>query len=232
MLCAVTFDLDGLMVNTEELYDVVMQQLCVRRNLTFTDDLRVKMMGRPGHISIACMIEHHALADDTVEGLLEESDLLFSGVLRERLDLMPGLLELLDALEAAGIPKGIATSSRRKYVDEVLSRFHMADRFRFVISAEDVTHGKPHPEVYLAAAQRYGVQPTEMMVLEDSQNGCAAAVAAGAFAVAVPGIHSKTHDFTGARIVAGSLHEPAIYDALRLPRRDRSTTPSSSPSGQ
>jgi HAD superfamily hydrolase (TIGR01509 family) len=216
MLRAVTFDLDGLMVNTEELYDVVMQELCTRRKLIFTDELRVKMMGRPGHISIAYMIEHHALVDDTVEGLLEESDLLFSGVLEERLELMPGLLELLDALEGADIPKGIATSSRRKYVDEVLTRFQLADRFRFVISAENVTHGKPHPEVYLAAAQRHGVRPEEMMVLEDSQNGCAAAVAAGAFAIAVPGIHSRSHDFSGAKVVASSLRARAIYEALRI----------------
>lgn len=217
MLRAVTFDLDGLMVNTEELYDLVMHELCVRRNLTFTDDLRVKMMGRPGHISLAYMIEHHALIDDTVEGLLEESDLLFSGALREQLALMPGLLELLSALETANIPKGIATSSRRKYVDEVLSRFDLAGRFEFVLSAENVTHGKPHPEVYLAAAQRHGVRPQEMMVLEDSQNGCAAAVAAEAFAVAVPGIHSLSHDFTGAKIVAHSLRAPEIYEALGVP---------------
>ena len=69
-----------------------------------------------------------------------------------------------------------------------------------MISAEDVTHGKPHPEVYLAAAARHGVDPSEMLVLEDSQNGCTAAVAAGAFAVAVPGIHSRTHDFAGASL--------------------------------
>jgi HAD superfamily hydrolase (TIGR01509 family) len=217
MLRAVTFDLDGLMVNTEELYDVVMQELCVRRSLQFTDDLRVKMMGRPGHISIAYMIEHHALVDDTVEGLLEESDLLFSGVLEARLELMPGLLELLNALEVAGIPKGIGTSSRRKYVDQVLARFGLADHFHFILSADDVTHGKPHPEIYLSAAARHGVPPEQMMVLEDSQNGCAAAVAAGAFAVAVPGIHSRTHDFTGAKIVIDSLREPAIYQALGIP---------------
>lgn len=216
MLRAVTFDLDGLMVNTEELYDVVMQELCLRRSLQFTDDLRVKMMGRPGHISIAYMIEHHALTEDTVEGLLAESDLLFSGVLEERLELMPGLIELLDALEAAGIPKGIGTSSRRKYVDQVLARFELADRFVFILSAEDVTQGKPHPEIYLAAARRQGVLPAEMMVLEDSQNGCAAAVAAGAFAVAVPGVHSRTHDFAGAQLLANSLRDRAIYQALGL----------------
>jgi len=218
MLRAVTFDLDGLMFNTEELYDVVMHELCGRRNLVFTDELRVQMMGRPGHISLACMFEHHALVEDTVEAMLAESDAIFAGVLRERLALMPGLIELLDALDAAGIPKGIGTSSRRKYVDEVLGRFDLAARFSFILSAEDVTQGKPHPEIYLAAAQRHGVRPQQMMVLEDSQNGCAAAVAAGAFAVAVPGIHSRTHDFSGAQLVAQSLCDERIYEALGLPR--------------
>jgi HAD superfamily hydrolase (TIGR01509 family) len=216
MLRAVTFDLDGLMVNTEELYDEVMHELCARRKIVFTDDLRVKMMGRPAHLSFACMIEHHALEDDNVEELLKESDSLFTVVLAERLKLMPGLLDLLDAIAAAGIPAGIGTSSRRMYVDEVLSRFGLADRFRFILSAENVTHGKPDPEIYLKAAQLHGVPPAQMLVLEDSQNGCAAAVAAGAYAVAVPGIHSRSHDFTGAKIIAESLREPSIYAALGL----------------
>lgn len=219
MLHAVTFDLDGLMFNTEELYDVVMHELCNRRKLVFTDELRVKMMGRPGALALAEMIAHHALDDDTPAAMLEESDLLFNGFLETRLALMPGLLELLDALEAAGRPKAIATSSRRKYVDYVLARFDLADRFRFILSAEDVQHGKPDPEIYLAAASRHNVRPAEMMVLEDSQNGCRAAVAAGAFTVAVPGIHSRTHDFRGVQLVAESLTDPRIYEALALSKK-------------
>ena len=216
MLRAVTFDLDGLMVNTEELYDVVMHELCGRRRLTFTDELRVQMMGRPGQVALAVMIEHHSLANDTVQAMLAESDLIFCGVLAERLELMPGLLELLDALEAAGIPKGIATSSQGKYAEGILARFDLRPRFNFLLTAESVTHGKPHPEVYLAAAARHGVPPEAMLVLEDSQNGCAAAVAAGAFAVAIPGLHSRTHDFAGAQLVADSLADRRIYAVLGL----------------
>lgn len=215
-LKAVTFDLDGLMVNTEELYDEVMQELCGRRALIFTEELRVKMMGRPGEQALAVMIDHHALRDDDPAAMLAESDLLFSALLDTRLALMPGLKELLAALERKRIPKGIATSSRRKYVDFVLGRFDLAGHFSFILSAENVTHGKPHPEIYLAAAARHGVSPGEMMVLEDSQNGCAAAVASGAFAVAVPGIHSISHQFSGAAIEAQSLEDPRIYEALGL----------------
>ena len=77
--------------------------------------------------------------------------------------------------------------------------------------------GKPHPEIYLLAARRFGVAPGELLVLEDSQNGCRAAVAAGAVAVAVPAGHSRRHDFTGAALVADTLADPRLLALLQLP---------------
>ncbi len=72
-------------------------------------------------------------------------------------------------------------------------------------------YGKPHPEIYLTAAQRFGISPAEMMVLEDSQNGCLAAAAAGAFVVAVPGEHSREHDFSMASLLVDSLADRRLY---------------------
>jgi HAD superfamily hydrolase (TIGR01509 family) len=137
-------------------------------------------------------------------------------VLEERLAPMPGVQALLAALEEAGIPKGIGTSSRRKYVDYVLNRFHWIDRFAFILTSENVLQGKPHPEIYLTAARELGFAPEQIMVLEDSQNGCQAAVAAGTFAVAVPGEHSRSHSFSGAALIADSLADQRIYEALGL----------------
>ncbi len=119
-------------------------------------------------------------------------------------------------LEAAEIPKAIGTSSGLRFVTNCLSRFTLRPRFEFVLTCEDVTDGKPHPEIYLLAAQRFGIAPAEMLVLEDSQNGCRAAVAAGTFAVAVPSGHSHQHDFSGAQLVAQTLEDPRIYAALGL----------------
>jgi HAD superfamily hydrolase (TIGR01509 family) len=214
-LQAVVFDLDGLMFNTEMLYDFVMQELCRRRKLQFTEDLRVKMMGRPGEKAFIEMIEHHRLNEHPT-ALLEESDALFSVVLEAQLAPMPGLQALLAALERAAIPKAIGTSSRRKYVDYVLQRFELADRFAFILTAENVEQGKPHPEIYLTACQSHGFSPAQVMVLEDSQNGCRAAVSAGTFAVAVPGEHSRSHSFSGAALIADSLEDHRIYTALGL----------------
>ena len=214
---AVVFDLDGLMFNTEELYQDVGSELLRRRDREFTKELLDQMMGRPGRISLQIMIDWHSL-EATVDELERETDEIFVDILATRLAPMPGLLALLNALEQANVPKAIATSSRRAFVETVLGRFDLEPRFRFILSAEDVIDGKPHPEIYLKAAARFGVPPDRVVVLEDSQNGCAAAVAAGTIAVAVPGGHSLSHNFDGARLSIDSLADPRLYELIGLPR--------------
>jgi beta-phosphoglucomutase-like phosphatase (HAD superfamily) len=88
------------------------------------------------------------------------------------------------------------------------------DRFGFVLTSADVSQGKPHPEIYLRAAERLGIAAERMLVFEDSANGCRAAVAAGATVVAVPGGHSLRHDFSGAALIAESLADPRILSLL------------------
>jgi HAD superfamily hydrolase (TIGR01509 family) len=215
-LSAVVFDLDGLMFNTETLYQHVGTELLTRRGKRFEAELLDRMMGRPNAVALQIMIDWHGLSD-TVPLLAEESEQIFAGILDEQLECMPGLNELMDALEVACVPKAIATSSGRRFVQNVLSRFDFAPRFKFILTSEDVVEGKPGPEIYQTAAARFGLPPRQVMVLEDSENGCRAAVAAGAFTVAVPSGHSRRHDFTGAQFVADSLADRRIYSALQLP---------------
>jgi HAD superfamily hydrolase (TIGR01509 family) len=215
---AVAFDLDGLMFNTEELYQEVGSELLRRRGRVFDDELLLQMMGRPSHVALQIMIERHGLAE-TVESLLAESDSIFAGILDARLAPLPGVMELMAALERSGIPKAVATSSRRWFAEMVLGRFELNPRFEFILASEDVTQGKPHPEIYASAARRLGVSPPQLMVLEDSQNGCRAAMAAGSFVVAVPGPHSRGHSYEGVNLIARSLEDPRIYAALGLPPR-------------
>jgi HAD superfamily hydrolase (TIGR01509 family) len=209
----VVFDLDGLLVNTEELYQDVGSELLRRRGRTFEPDLLDAMMGRPQQVSLAIMIEWHGL-DDTVEMLAAETREIFVALLESRLEPMPGAVQLVEAIARRGLPRGVATSSGPDFAHDVLGRVGLLERFDFVLTSADVVHGKPNPEIYLSAARRLAVDPAEMLVLEDSQAGCRAAVAAGAAAVAVPGGHSRRHDFTGARFVAESLLDPRIYTLL------------------
>jgi HAD superfamily hydrolase (TIGR01509 family) len=210
---AVVFDMDGLMFNTEDVYWHVGSEILQRRGRQYTRELCHAMMGCTPRSAFQTMIQWHTL-DDSWEQLAIESEEIFVRLLDEYLAPMPGLLDLLAALEAAGIPKAIATSSQPRLVDAVLSRFHMQPRFRFILTADDVVHGKPEPEIYLKAAQRFGLAPSEILVLEDSQNGCRAAAAAGAFTVAVPGEHSHAQDFSVANMVIDSLADPRLYELL------------------
>ena len=210
---AVVFDMDGLMFNTEDVYTAVGTELLRRRGHTFTAELKNAMMGLRPQPACEAMIRHCGLGD-TWQQLAAESNQLFLSLLGDRLTPMPGLLKLLDALERAGIPKAIGTSSSREVVDACLEPFNMQKRFLFILAAEDIACGKPHPEIYLTAALRFGAPPAEMMVLEDSQNGCMAAASAGAFTVAVPGKHSRDHDFSMASLVVDSLADPRLFRVL------------------
>src|SRR5690606_27007282 len=117
----------------------------------------------------------------TVEQLQAETRELFVALLDTRLALMPGVLELLDAAADADLPCAIATSSSRAFLDDALRRLNLAPRFTATFTADDVTEGKPHPEIYQKTAAKLDLAPAQILVLEDSSNGCRAAVDAGAF---------------------------------------------------
>lgn len=210
---AVAFDMDGLMVNTEDLYTEVGALLLSRRGRTFTPALKKKMMGLPGQQAFALMIEHEQL-DDSVATLATESDELFLDILPHRLEVLPGLLSLLDALDDRNLPRCVATSSPHHFAREVLGTVNLLARIDFVVTAEDVVHGKPYPDIYLEAARRMAVSSEQMLVLEDSHHGARAGVASGACTIAVPGSHSQDHDFLGVHFRANTLADPCFQSLL------------------
>lgn len=211
---AVAFDMDGLMVNTEELYTIVGDTILERRGRQFTRELKKNMMGLPGPAAWQVMIDQEQLSD-SIDALSEEADTVFEELLPSRLETLPGLIELLDFLDELAIPRCVATSSSHKFARQVLSLVRLGERFDFVVTAEDVCKGKPAPDIYFAAAHRMGVQAPEMMVLEDSEHGCNAGATSGAYTIAVPGEHSADHDFSQAQFQAKSLADPTITTVLR-----------------
>ncbi len=213
MIRAICFDLDGLMFNTEHVFYASAEELLGRRGLPMTRAAMNAMLGRRPLESFQALVDLLQLTEQPAE-LLAESRTIFYGLLDTRLETMPGLFELLDRIEAKGLPKGVATSSPRDYLEHMLGRFDLQGRFPITLTAEDVTHGKPHPEIYLKAAEKLGVAPANMLVLEDSYAGTKAGVAAGAFVVSVPHEHTAEHDFTGTRHRAASLSDPFIFDLI------------------
>jgi len=214
-LRAVVFDLDGILANTEDLYEQAGETVLGRRGKTYDADLREQIMGRPVVDALQIMIDSHSLPD-TVGDLMCECTEVLQQLIATSLAPMPGALSLIDDLQAANIPIAVATSATPEYADNVLTRLNLKQRFHFILTAADIHRGKPDPEIYLLAASRLGIPPSQMLVLEDSANGCRAAVAAGAVTIAVPNRHTRNHNFSGALFVADMLNDPRIRETLGL----------------
>ena len=139
--------------------------------------------------------------------ILEEQEQIYSRTWREEGRLLDGARETLDAVREMGFAVGMATSSTRREVNDFFERFDLAGCFDVVLSLDDVTRSKPDPEVYLLAARQLGIAPHEMLVVEDSAHGVAAAKAAGAICVAVRTAHSLAEGIAPADARIDSLFE-------------------------
>ncbi|MEO1526522.1 MAG: HAD-IA family hydrolase [Planctomycetota bacterium] len=210
---AVALDMDGLLVDTERIFWQVGDAVLGRRGHRYSQALQARMMGRVGVASIQEMIDFHGLEDEP-ESLMRECDEMYSELLPKLVRPMPGLDDWMNLLRNSEIPHALTTSSRRKWVEIIFAELDWDDSFQFILTGDDVTHGKPDPEMYLTAASRFGVAPSRMLVLEDSGNGCAAGVAAGAAVVAVPNEHTAEQDFDGAVLIAKSLNDPRLHTLI------------------
>jgi HAD superfamily hydrolase (TIGR01509 family) len=221
----VALDMDGLLFETESLYGIVGDRVLQQRGRRFCSDLQQRMMGRVGVAAIQQMIDFHGLSDDPHD-LLAQCDAIYHELLADGPEPMPGLQRLIETLVASGVPFGVATSSRRTFAKRILEPQPWFDSLAFLLTGDDVQNGKPHPEMYLRAADRLGICPTQMLVLEDSGNGSAAGVAAGALVIAVPSEHTRHHAFDNVHAIAQSLLDPVIGRTLAAEREHGGPTPS------
>jgi HAD superfamily hydrolase (TIGR01509 family) len=211
---AVALDMDGLTLNTEDLYGEVGHELMARRGRVYRDEIRRQMTGLPARQAYEVLIEAENLTE-TWEELQRESDLIFEGMLAARVAPMPGVIELLDELDRLSLPRCIATSSPADFAKLALDYAGILSRIDFILTPADVVQGKPAPDIYQLAASRMQTLPERMLALEDSSIGTLAAVRAGAHVISVPSRHTHGCDFSGAQHIVPSLHHDTIYTTLR-----------------
>jgi len=184
-LHAVFFDMDGLLVDTEHLWNDAEAEVFGRLGgQVWTPEDQAHVVGGPMAKAAGYLGER--AGSDTSH---EEIAALLVGAMAHRLrsgaDYRPGAVGLLDNLFGAGVPCALVSSSPRVLVDAVLEHVG-ADHFAFTLAGDEVTRTKPHPDPYLEAARRMGAAAPQCVVLEDSPTGIAAAEAAGCLVVAVP----------------------------------------------
>ena len=195
---AVLWDMDGTLVDTEPQWMAAEKAIVRRHGGTWTDEDAMGVVGA-ALLDSAAVLQSHGVdlpAAEIVELLLDE---VCAGV-RASVAWQPGVRPLLDALGAAGVPCALVTMSYRRFAEAVLSHAPRGT-FAVVVTGDDVQEGKPHPEAYLLAAARLGVEPSDCVAIEDSPPGIASAMAAGARTLGVahlvpvarlPGLSSAT----------------------------------------
>jgi len=203
---AVIFDLDGVLIDSEQVWDDVRESLAQERGGRWHPGAQRDMMGMSSPEWSRYMHERIGLAESP-----EEINRIVVERMLERYAAgppwLPGALEAVRRL-AAELALGLASSSNRELIDRVLEAGGIADCFRATASSEEVAAGKPAPDVYLEVARRLGVDPAECAAVEDSHNGIRSAKAAGMRCVAIPNSHFPPGEAVAeADAVVGSLDE-------------------------
>jgi HAD superfamily hydrolase (TIGR01509 family) len=221
MLQAVAFDLDGVLIDSERVWNAVREQVVRERGGSWSADATAAMMGmsspewsRYMHEHLGVQMSPEAIAAEVL-GRMEDR-------YREGPPLIDGAREAVLAL-APRWRLAVASSANASLIELVLDQSRLRDSFAVVVSAEEVPHGKPAPDVYLEAARRLGAEPSRCAAVEDSANGLRAADAAHMLVVAVPNrdYPPGAQALSLADVVVGSLRElrPELLEDSASDRR-------------
>jgi HAD superfamily hydrolase (TIGR01509 family) len=204
---AVVFDMDGLLVDTETVVFEAMQATARSAGQELPFEVFKRMVGLPHALSDQIVLEHFGGACD-LEAWRAGVRANFRQVADAGLALKAGVRELLDALDARGLPRAVATSSNRESVDYSLGQHGLIARFDAFVTRDEQVNHKPHPEPFLKAAAALGVDPADCLALEDSHNGVRAAAAAGMMTIMVPDMLDPTEEMRTLCVrIAADLHE-------------------------
>jgi len=200
---ALIFDMDGLLIDTETLWYEATRRLLEPYGYAMSEEEFLDWVGVS--VGVRELLDRYPLPLDEEEARRQYVE-HFEALVRSDLRLMPGVREFLDTV-AVHFGRAIASSTSLPWIDHLLTRARIIDRFPVRVSAKDLPRGKPAPDVFLAAAERLGVDPAACVVFEDAEPGVAGAKAAGMRAVAVPNQFTAHLDFLAADLVVGRITE-------------------------
>jgi HAD superfamily hydrolase (TIGR01509 family) len=206
-ITAVVFDLDGVLLDSEQLWDEVREGLARERGGRWHGRAQADMMGMSSPEWSRYMHDVIELTESPAEINAEVVRRLLARY-RETLPLVEGAVDAVERLSARW-PLGLASSSNREVIDAVLDAAGIVARFTATVSSEEVAQGKPAPDVYLEAARRLSADATQCVAIEDSRNGIRSAHAAGMRVIAIPNPHFPPSDDTlaSADAIVASLEE-------------------------
>lgn len=208
MIKAVIFDMDGLMIETEHLQSKSFEHVLKKygANPEFNEDGVIQTVGVTAKDNLIRLKEKHNI-NESIENLLGQKRKVYKELLLENIYPKKGLLTLLKKLKEGNFKLAVASSSSREHINLVLSGLGIKEKFDVIVSGEEIKKGKPHPDIFLIAADKLNTEPINCLVLEDAQSGVEAGKAANMKVIAIPNQYTRSHDFTKADVIISSLEE-------------------------
>ncbi len=205
MIKAVIFDMDGVIINSEPLWEKTERILLGRRDIEYNPTYRDKIVGLNQNDSASLLKDTFKLPE-SIQALIDERIGILTPIYEKELELIPGVFSLASELKETGFLLALASSSPYRVVDFVVDRFSLNELFQVVVSGDMIELGKPNPDIYLYAAKTLRVKPNECVAIEDSINGVKSAKSAGLFCIAIPDKRLIKKDFQIADLLVESLN--------------------------
>ena len=183
---AVIFDMDGLMFDTERLLRRLWIQACKKFNINVSDDTFNKIIGLKKEDGRKILEKELGDKFNYQEVRNVRDNMYFEYLEKNGTPIKKGLKELITFLEENNIPKAIASSSKREFINILLDKANLSEHFPIIVSGDEIINGKPNPEIFLKASEKLKIEPNKCLVLEDSNVGVKAANTAGMEVIMIP----------------------------------------------
>lgn len=185
MLKGLLFDMDGTLVDNLAYHFMAFDAYAKREGFTMLEPISLKINGMHSNDIFPMIFGEKVVSEYGLDRLNREKEEVYRAMYRPRIKPIPGLIELLKEAKKAGIKCAIGSSGCRENVEMIIEELGIADLIDGSISGSDVTHGKPHPEIFTKAHELLGLKAEECVVVEDAVNGIVAGLAAGCKCIAV-----------------------------------------------
>jgi beta-phosphoglucomutase len=207
MIQGIIFDMDGVIVDSEDLHGRAWLEFAKKYNLNFTMQDSNETIGITNFGIFERYFPH--FKKDDYKKLDDEKESMYRELAKDELQLLPDVIDLIKSLKTSGFKMIVGSSGNPKNIQFIFDKFDLNQYFVGFVSSHDVTNGKPHPEVFLKSAQKLNLKPDECVVIEDAHHGIDAAISAGIKVIAITTTHPK-EKLVKANLIVNSIKEITI----------------------